>query len=81
MARRSPPRKVTYFEPALPRLARNTIIESTFEIGHRFRCTMRVDSPTERCSGSQHAHADDDEDCREDRPQHSSAPTSPMPCR
>ena len=23
----------------------------------------------ERCSGSQHAHADDDEDCREDRPQ------------
>ena len=29
MARRSPPRKVTYFEPAAPRLARNTIIEST----------------------------------------------------
>jgi hypothetical protein len=25
MARRSPPRKVTYFEPVLPRLARNTI--------------------------------------------------------
>src|SRR5215471_15002787 len=24
----------------------------------------------ERCSGSQHAHANDDEDCREDRPQH-----------
>ena len=23
MARRSPPRKVTYFEPVLPRLARN----------------------------------------------------------
>ena len=43
MARRSPPRKVTYFEPALPRLARNTIIESTFEVGRRFRCTMRVD--------------------------------------
>jgi hypothetical protein len=40
MARRSPPRKVTYFEP---RLARNTIIESTFEVGRRFRCTMRVD--------------------------------------
>ena len=43
MARRSPPRKVRYFEPALPRLARNTIIESTFEVGRRFRCTMRVD--------------------------------------
>ena len=43
MARRSPPRKVTYFEPALPRFARNTIIESTFDVGHRFRCTMRVD--------------------------------------
>ena len=43
MARRNPPRKVTYFEPVLPRLARNTIIESTFEVGRRFRCTMRVD--------------------------------------
>jgi hypothetical protein len=43
MARRSPPRKVTYFEPVLPRLVRNTIIESTFEVGRRFRCTMRVD--------------------------------------
>src|ERR1700720_3301602 len=43
MARRSPPRKVMYFEPVPPRLARNTIIESTFEVGHRFRCTMRVD--------------------------------------
>jgi hypothetical protein len=42
MARR-PPRKVTYFEPVPPRLARNTIIESTFEVGRRFRCTMRVD--------------------------------------
>jgi hypothetical protein len=42
MARRSPPRKVTYFEPVPPRLARNTIIESTFEVGRRFRCTMRV---------------------------------------
>jgi hypothetical protein len=39
MARRNPPRKVTYFEPVLPRLARNTIIESTFEVGRRFRCT------------------------------------------
>jgi hypothetical protein len=26
MAHRSPPRKVTYFEPVVPRLARNTII-------------------------------------------------------
>ena len=42
MARR-PPRKVTYFEPVAPRLARNTIIKSTFEVGRRFRCTMRVD--------------------------------------
>jgi len=36
-------RKVTYFEPVPPRLARNTIIESTFEVGQRFRCTMRID--------------------------------------
>ena len=43
MARRSPPRKVTYFEPVPPRLARNTIIESTFEVGRRFSCTMRVE--------------------------------------
>jgi hypothetical protein len=43
MARRNPPRKVTYFEPVPPRLARNTIIESTFEVGRRFRCTMRID--------------------------------------
>jgi len=43
MARRSPPRKVTYFEPVPPRLARNTVIESTFEVGRRFRCTMRID--------------------------------------
>ncbi len=43
MARRSPPRKVTYFEPVPPRLARNTIIESTFDVGRRFRCTMRID--------------------------------------
>ena len=47
MARRSPPWKVTYFEPGAPRLARNTIIESTFEVGRRFCCTMRVD-----CAGS-----------------------------
>jgi hypothetical protein len=43
MARRNPPRKVTYFEPVPPRLTRNTVIESTFEVGRRFRCTMRVD--------------------------------------
>jgi hypothetical protein len=43
MAHRTPPRKVTYFEPVPPRLARNTIIESTFDVGRRFRCTMRVD--------------------------------------
>jgi hypothetical protein len=43
MARRNPPRKVTYFEPVPPRLPRNTVIESTFEVGSRFRCTMRVD--------------------------------------
>ena len=43
MARRIPPRKVTYFEPVAPRLARNTVIESTFEVGRRFRCTMRID--------------------------------------
>jgi hypothetical protein len=43
MARRSPPRKVTYFEPVAPRLARNTVIQSTFEVAGRFRCTMRVD--------------------------------------
>jgi hypothetical protein len=42
MARRSPPRKVTYFEPVPPRLARNTVIESTFDVGRRFRCTMRI---------------------------------------
>jgi len=41
VARRSPLRKVTYFEPVASRLARNTIIESTFEVGRRFRCTMR----------------------------------------
>ena len=43
MTRRSPPRKVTFFEPVPPRLARNTIIGSTFDVGRRFRCTMRVD--------------------------------------
>ena len=43
MTRRIPPRKVTYFEPIVRRLARNTVIESTFEVGRRFRCTMRID--------------------------------------
>jgi hypothetical protein len=42
IARRRPPRKVTYFEPVLPRLPRNSIIESSFEVGRRFRCTMRI---------------------------------------
>ena len=32
MARRSPPRKVKFFEPVPPRLERNTIIESRFEV-------------------------------------------------
>ena len=52
--RRSPPRKVTCFDPLRPRLvrntitipphlARNTIIESAFDVGRRFRCTMRID--------------------------------------
>jgi hypothetical protein len=37
MTHRSLPRTVTYFEPVPPRLARNTIIESTFEVGrHRY---------------------------------------------
>jgi hypothetical protein len=43
LIRRNPPRKVTYFEPVAPRLARNTVIESTFEVGRRFRGTMRID--------------------------------------
>jgi hypothetical protein len=43
--RNGPPQpapKVTYFAPVRPHLARNTIIESTFDVGRRFRCTMRV---------------------------------------
>ena len=43
MIRRSPPGKITYFELVPPRLARNTIIESTFEVGHRYQCMMRID--------------------------------------
>jgi hypothetical protein len=42
MTRRSLPRCVTYFEPVPPRLARNTIIEATFEVGRRFRCTCVI---------------------------------------
>jgi hypothetical protein len=43
MARRIPPRKVTYFEPVPSRLARNTVIKSTFAVGRRYRCTIRID--------------------------------------
>jgi hypothetical protein len=43
MARRTTPHKVIYFEPVPPHLARNTIIESTFEVGRRSRCTMRLE--------------------------------------
>jgi hypothetical protein len=48
MARRSPPRKVTYFEPVPPRLARNTVIESTFEVAaaSAARCASIVPSST-----------------------------------
>lgn len=52
MARRCPPRKVTSFEPVAPRLARNTIIESRFEVGRRFRCTMRIDCGPAQGGGS-----------------------------
>jgi hypothetical protein len=45
MAPRIPPRKVTYFEPVPPRLARNTIIESTFDVGRRLRCTIEGGLP------------------------------------
>jgi hypothetical protein len=41
MARCSPPRKVTYFEPVVPRLARNTVIESTLRSASA--ASMRVD--------------------------------------
>jgi hypothetical protein len=43
MTRRRPRRKVAYSEPVPPRLAPSTIIESTFDVGRRFRCTMRVE--------------------------------------
>ena len=50
MARRTSLRKVTYFEPVPARLARNTIIESTFEVGRRARYTIRVDSASTKRS-------------------------------
>ena len=43
MARRSPPRQVPCFEPVPPRIARNAMIESTFDVCRRLRCTMRID--------------------------------------
>jgi hypothetical protein len=46
MVRRSAPRKVTYFESVAPRLARNSVIESTFEVGRRARCASIVVSST-----------------------------------
>ena len=37
-------RKVTYYAPGKPpRLPRDTVIESTFRVGRRYRCTMRLD--------------------------------------
>jgi len=44
MARRNPPRKVSYFEPVPPRLARNTIFESAF--ASAARCASIVASST-----------------------------------
>jgi hypothetical protein len=35
LARRNPPRKVTYFEPVPPRLARNTVIEGSARLPPR----------------------------------------------
>jgi hypothetical protein len=69
MARRNPPRKVTYFEPVPPRLARNTIIESTFEVGRRSRCTMRVD-----CSQLDRSRRRDPADTRRMASAHARAP-------
>src|SRR5271169_5560453 len=43
MTRRRPRRKVAYPEPVPQRLAPNTIIESTLDVGRRCRCTMRVE--------------------------------------
>ena len=49
MTRRSLPCKVTYFEPVPPRLARNAVIESTFEgsaATSAARCASIVPSST-----------------------------------
>jgi hypothetical protein len=54
MARRSPPRKVTYFEPVPPRLAHNTIIESTFEGWPSLRARERGLYPHDFVSVSDH---------------------------
>jgi hypothetical protein len=43
MGRRTPPPKVTYFEPVPPRLARNTIIEMTFRARPPLPLHVRVD--------------------------------------
>ena len=43
MARRSPPRKVTYFEPVPPRLPLTPSSNPTSMSAAAFRCTMRVD--------------------------------------
>jgi hypothetical protein len=43
MVRRIAPGKVSYFEPVPPRLARNIVIESIFEVGRPFWRTMRID--------------------------------------
>jgi hypothetical protein len=53
MARRNPPRKVTYFEPVAPRLARDTVIESTFEVGHQFRAAWPIPS-AQKARNSRH---------------------------
>ena len=70
MARRSPPRKVTYFEPVLPRLARNTIIESTFEVGRPHgvcRSAGQSISGNETIITTAHAYAP----CRGEKPDRS----------
>jgi hypothetical protein len=59
MARRSPAWKVTYSEPVPPRLARNTVIESTFEVGRRFHCTQEPNF-TATCNHASTAESTDD---------------------
>jgi len=43
MARRSPPRKVTYFEPVPPAFGAQHHHRVDLRVGRRFRCTLRVD--------------------------------------